>query len=173
MHATELYAVPLKAKSFLLGDVVIPLKQGLLSTVTNLEKLDRKEIRKAATHLGYPRCANALGLVKATAQVEWYHAKGKDAPEMVHHTLRHEIETAMTTTAEAENPPTPEQKAEKKKSRGIRPFVRDLIAQGIHDEIELLTQAKAAFPLNEKFNGTDVRWLLGEAGLRAKKPRKS
>ena len=172
--ATELYTVPLKRKSFTLGDVEIPFKPGLLSTISYIqENTSKKTLRDLGPRLGAVtrNTDKILALLVAFAQCEWYESKGEELalhPTIVETYNRAFKEATVTdptpepTTAEATTP---------KARAGTRPYCRSLIDAGERDEQVLLAAVKEKYP-DKPFKLGDVRGCLRNAGILAWTSRK-
>lgn len=167
--ATELYSVPLKRKEFTVGDVSIPFKDGLLSTVTNIQKnIDNKTLRLVGPRLGaVTRNIDKLrNLLVAYSQCEWYEAKGE---AIINHPVVLETYNKAVKEASVEDPtPSTETTATEgvavKKTRvGTRPYCRSLIEDGELDETVLLAKVQEQYP-DKPFKLGDVRGCLRNAG---------
>jgi hypothetical protein len=166
--ATELYHVPLVKRSFILGDVEIPLEKGLLSTCENL----KKNIAPSVLRLLGPRLdcktrdtTKIQAVLLTYAQLEWYRAKGSTCPATVIETYNNAMKEASVSepeqTAAPESAPTTE--APKKERAGTRPYCRSLIDAGELNEAVLLAAVNERFP-DKPFKLGDVRGCLRNAG---------
>jgi len=167
--ATELYHVPLQRKSFVLGDVEIPLGPGLLTTY----EFVRDNTTPATLRLLGPRldCSSKdpkkiLAVLLAYTQLEWYQSKGQtDLPASVIETYNKAMKEAQVSESEqqTESVPTPTEAPVKKERAGTRPYCRSLIDAGELNEVVLLAAVNERFP-DKAFKLGDVRGCLRNAG---------
>lgn len=158
-YAAELYHVQLSSNSFSIQDQQFELCRGLASTVNAVLRRDRADLVRAARALGGTG-RDAANVVARYAQVQWYRAKGAEPPPAVV-TRFNDILTGDTEMPEPQPTETPA--VAPKAARGTRPYCRQLIAEGVTDEKELLAKVKAAFP-DKPFAIGDVRGQLRVAG---------
>jgi hypothetical protein len=193
--ATELYHVRLARSEYVILDFRIPLKAGLLSTVTSLEQQLANTSSKIIRQLGEAfnlktRDLNKIRrVIVAATQCDWYQSKGA-IPAMcqgyrtVLETLNKRTEEANVEEQQSSTPETTDQSggtitttitanSTDKVRAGTRPYCRSLIDAGETNEQVLLEAVHAKFP--EKalvFKMADVRGCLRNAGVLAWTGRK-
>lgn len=184
--ATELYHVPLLRPEYVIGDFKIPLRPGLLSSVQDLERQLNATPTKIVRLLGesFHVITKDITLIKklvvASAQVEWYQAKGSVAPTKVLEYYNKTLQEANTVSEEiivtSETSPSGDTTviaSDKTPRAGTRPYCRSLIQGGETNEQVLLEAVHAKFPEKASvFKMADVKGCLRNAGVIAWTKRK-
>lgn len=150
------------------GAQELPVRRGLLNTITPIAKLPLAQLVKCASHLGAIKTRDRTKLVRViqyALQIAWYQSKHESIPSTINDRYQLALQEARVIDPQTPYPsasdaatvsPTPAPAPEQKKSRGARPLIRSLIGAGKSNE-EILAEVQAAFP-GVAVKMADVTW---------------